>query len=290
MICHPFLNLPAMNDDVRNPRESFDFRPYSGLEIQNHAQIFHYNLDSVRSNSSSRAPNLSPPVSIACCDNSLNLSHQASCQHQEHQSESSRPEYEPHEKGKIKFPESSSSDDPGRFNPPVTRNYRWIVSACRIGTSALCSLIAAKSTQETVYQTNTKRCTDNITLWATPCYSAIIPQLRMTDSTRAILPAVVFTAATTALYHNQACDVYQERYLLGGIVTGIVVGLTLDRDLERAMLRILPWAILLSLLCSILAHRTVHRGSQKNTPEILTSQRTCQEKALLLNTGSVELQ
>ncbi|KAH7089601.1 hypothetical protein FB567DRAFT_521101 [Paraphoma chrysanthemicola] len=276
-----------MVDYVRCPSESDDLLLYSDRDCGQNAQSFCYSYDNTEESSPMSHPLLSPS-DFRHDDNNGDLSQQTSDQYRFHRLDRPQSENEARSERSGQTLERHSRRDPGYIVPSASRNLSWKFSTRRIGTSALCSLIAIKSAHEAARQNSMWGCKDDTGLWEIPWYSASVSQVSATDSTQAILPAILFTAATTGLYHNQSCDVHQDRYLLGGMVTGVVAGLALERDLEHAMLYILPWAVLLSLLSSMIAHRIVHRRSRQTMPECYTQQQTCQEKAGLIDVGCAE--
>lgn len=80
---------------------------------------------------------------------------------------------------------------------------------------------------------------------------------------RTAAPMIVFTAATSVIYHLNRRHQHQDWFLLGGIVLGAIIGLGILRDLPGMILGVLPWTVLGSLLLSTMCHsRGLESGSE----------------------------
>jgi hypothetical protein len=84
-----------------------------------------------------------------------------------------------------------------------------------------------------------------------------------------IASLIIFTVATTCLFHLNARDQHQHLFYLSGLISGIFLGFALRLDLIDILLRVTPWTILLSLCTSRVTHcimRPFERPVQLSCP------------------------
>lgn len=82
-----------------------------------------------------------------------------------------------------------------------------------------------------------------------------------------VLSLVVFTTATTTIYHVTPRHRFQDHFLLVGFILGAVIGMVI-RDMEDMLLRVLPWTILASLMFSIVVHGVQGRIVKNSSLEV----------------------
>jgi hypothetical protein len=84
-----------------------------------------------------------------------------------------------------------------------------------------------------------------------------------------IADALIYSIATTILWHINRQDRFQDSFLFGGITSGIGIGLATQRDIYDILVTVMPWTILLSLAASSLISTVIKITSPSGTQVVL---------------------